>query len=359
MARYTSFLFQVKSFLCMFIALQISISRKCGCAVILLFFSLQANAQQKDSTTLSRSAFTADSLMALHAAKNVHTLPEYPYNKKKVKTVAFVNAGIYAASMVGLYAAWYKNYPQGKFHVFNDIKEWKQVDKIGHVYSAYTMGRYSMELWRITGIERKKRIWIGGISGAVYQTVIEILDGFSTEWGWSWGDIGGNLLGSGALVAQELAWNDQRIQLKTSFHRKHYADASLNDRSRFLFGKSSAERYLKDYNGQTYWFSANIKSFFPSSRIPAWLQVAVGTGAEGLFGANENIGKDKSGNIIFNRPDIQRYRQWYLSPDIDLTKIKTSKKGIRLALIVLNALKFPAPAIEYGNNRFKWKWLFF
>ncbi|MEI2749329.1 MAG: DUF2279 domain-containing protein [Ferruginibacter sp.] len=284
---------------------------------------------------------------------------EYPYSRKKVTTMAIANVGIYAASMTGLYAAWYKNYPQGKFHVFNDFDEWKQVDKVGHVYSAYSMGRYSMELWRHTGIDRKKRIWIGGISGAVYQTVIEVLDGFSTEWGWSWGDIGANMLGSATLVAQELAWDEQRIQIKTSFHRKNYSDPALNQRSNILFGKSSPERFLKDYNGQTYWLSTSIRSFFPKSRWPSWLQVSVGYGAEGMFGARENVGKDENGNINFSRPDIQRYRQWYLSPDIDLTKIKTKKKLVKYALFVLNSLKFPAPGIEYSRNKFRFHWISF
>ena len=41
---------------------------------------------------------------------------------------------------------------------------------------------------------------------------------------------------------------------------------------------------LKDYNAQTYWFSANLKSFFPEIKFTAWLNVAVGYGAEGMFG---------------------------------------------------------------------------
>ena len=51
-------------------------------------------------------------------------------------------------------------------HSFNDIGEWKQIDKIGYAYSAYAESKASMELWRWTGIDRKKRIWIGGMSGA-------------------------------------------------------------------------------------------------------------------------------------------------------------------------------------------------
>ena len=278
--------------------------------------------------------------------------PDHQINKR-VKIVAAANIVGYGGMMAGLYAAWYKNYPQSSFHTFNDFPEWKQVDKIGHVYSAYTESKLSMELWRWTGIERKKRIWIGGMSGAVYQTVIEVLDAYSAEWGWSWGDFGANVLGSGMLVAQELAWDEQRIQLKFSFHRKNYNDPTLDQRSDKLFGKTITERFLKDYNGQTYWLSANIRSFFPKTKVPAWLNISVGTGAEGMFGAMENVGKDDNGNINFYRPDIQRYRQWYLAPDIDLTKIKTKHKGIKIALTVLNIMKFPLPALEYSNGKFR------
>ena len=281
------------------------------------------------------------------------------YNKKLATTIAIANAGVYSASMIGLYNAWYKNYPQGKFHTFNDFAEWHQIDKIGHAYSAYTMGRFSMEMWRATGIEKNKRIWIGGLTGTAYQTVIEILDGFSTQWGWSWTDMSANILGSAALISQELAWNEQRIQFKTSFHRKFYDDPMLNERSNLLFGKSSPERFLKDYNGQTYWLSANIKSFFPKSTFPKWLQLSVGTGAEGLFGARSNIAKDESGNITFERTDIRRYRQWYIAPDIDLTKIKTKSKFLKAGLFVLNSLKFPTPALEMNRNGLKWHWISF
>ena len=273
--------------------------------------------------------------------------------KKRIWFVGSANIIGYSGVMIALSSAWYSQYKQTNFHTFNDFPEWKQVDKVGHLYSAYIESRASMEMWRWTGIDRKKRIWLGGMSGAFYQTVIEVLDGFSTGWGWSWSDFSANILGSTALVAQELAWNDQRIKLKFSFHRKNYNDPQLNQRSDKLFGTSSAERLLKDYNGQTYWASMNLKPFFKNSNLPAWLSVSVGYGAEGLFGGTENIGKDDNGNITFNRPDIKRYRQWFLSPDIDLTKIKTNKKGVKFLLTVLSAFKFPTPSLEFSNGKFK------
>ena len=319
------------------------------------------------SATAQDTLKTGDALQPAIKSKKVNINPlawqknvtEYPYNKTRVKIVAAGSIAGYGAVMAGLYSAWYKDYAQSGLHAFNDLSEWKQVDKIGHVYSAYIESKLSMEMWRWTGISRKKRIWLGGLSGAVYQTVIETLDGFSSQWGWSWGDFGANVIGSGMFIAQELAWDDQLIQMKWSFYSKHYSDPTLQKRSGEIFGKSTLERLLKDYNGQTYWLSVNLKNLLPKSRIPAWLQVSLGTGAEGLFGANENTGTDKFGNVIFNRPDIKRYRQWYLAPDIDLTRIKTRKKGIRFALTALNVIKFPAPSLEFSNGSFKWHWIHF
>lgn len=274
-------------------------------------------------------------------------------NKSRIRFVTIGNIVGYSGIMVGLYSAWYKDYPQSGFHTFNDSREWLQVDKVGHIFSSYITGRASMELWRWTGIERKKRIWYGGMSGAVYLTVIETLDGFSEQWGWSWSDFATNVLGSGALVAQELAWDDQRLKFKFSFHRKEYTDPQLNMRTDELFGKNFGNRMLKDYNGQTYWASINLKPFFKNSNLPEWLAVAVGYGGEGLFGGEENISKDTNGNIVFDRRDIQRYRQWYLAPDIDLRKIKTNKKAVRVALDMLSALKFPTPSVEFSNGKVK------
>ncbi len=281
--------------------------------------------------------------------------------QKKTRTwlVAGANVVGYGTTMIGLYHSWYRDYPQSDLHSFNDWPEWKQVDKLGHLYSAYIESYGSMELWRWTGMDRKKRIWIGGMSGAFYQTVIEVLDGFSAEWGWSWADFGANILGSGAFVAQELAWDEQRIRLKFSFHQKNYSDPSLNERADELFGKSRLERMLKDYNGQTYWASVNLKSFFKKSNLPAWLSVSVGYGADGLFGGRENTGKDENGNIHFNRPDIRRVRQWYLSPDIDLSKIPTNSRLLKIFLGVLNAFKFPAPALELSGGKLKAHFLYF
>jgi hypothetical protein len=283
----------------------------------------------------------------------------YPYSKKRIRLVTAANVVGYGGVLIGLNAIWYANYPRSGFHFFNDDAEWLQVDKVGHAYSAYSESRASMEMWRWAGLSRKKRIWLGGLSGVAYQSIIEILDGFSSQYGFSPGDFTANIVGSGMFIAQELAWDDQRIKFKFSFHKKNYGEADLNNRADNIYGKTEIERFIKDYNAQTYWVSANIHSFFPESNLPRWLSFSVGYGAEGMFGARSNIAVDKNGNVIFDRTDIKRYRQWYISPDVDFTKIRTNKKGLRFLFFVLSSLKFPAPTLEYSNGSFKGHWFVF
>jgi len=273
--------------------------------------------------------------------------------KKRVRGVAITNIAGYSAIMLGLNAEWYAGYPRSSFHTFNDNAEWLQVDKVGHMLGAYEESRASMEIWRWTGIGRKKRIWLGGLTGVAFQTIIETLDGFSSQWGWSWGDFSANVLGSGIVISQELAWDDQRIKLKFSFHKNHYSDPELQNRANEIYGRTLAESFIKDYNAQTYWASANVKSFFPKTKLPGWFNIAVGYGADGMFGATSNIAVNDQGVTTFYRPDVKRYRQWYIAPDIDFTKIKTKKKGVKFLFTVLSAFKFPTPSLEFSQGSFK------
>jgi len=158
-----------------------------------------------------------------------------------------------------------------------------------------------------------------------------------------------NVVGSGLFISQELLWQEQRIQYKFSFHRNTYDEPMLDKRADDLFGKSWYERMLKDYNAQAYWLSANLKSFFKQSNLPAWLNIAAGYGADGMFGGFENKWADAQGNPV-TRYDIQRKRQFYLAPDIDFTKIKTNKKWLRTVFTFLNAFKCPAPALMLDSK---------
>jgi predicted lipoprotein DUF2279 len=294
--------------------------------------------------------FVAFIFSSLAVISQDSTVTNTSVNKSRIWFVTGVHVVGYGASLIILNNTWYKNYPHTSFHTFNDNKEWLQVDKVGHGWTAYTTGRISAGMWRWAGLSQSKAAIIGGVSGAVYLTVIELLDAHSAKWGWSWGDMAANIIGSGLFVSQELLWKEQRIQYKFSFHHKEYGDPMLDQRADDLFGESWAERMLKDYNAQTYWLSANIKSFFPRSHLPAWLNISVGYGADGMFGGFQNKWIDADSAVVVDRTDIPRVRQFYLAPDIDFTKIKTNKKWLKTVLFCLNAFKCPAPTLMIDSK---------
>lgn len=279
----------------------------------------------------------------------VDTLVPSSFNSKKLIIVAGANAAFYTGSFIALNKAWYADYDKMKFHFFNDNPEWNQMDKAGHVWSTYHVSRLSKEMWEWTGLKSNTSVILGGVSGMVYQSIIEIQDAYSAEWGFSWGDVGANVAGAGLFVLQELGGNDQKVSVKLGYWPKKYPGDLVGRRDQ-LFGSSLAERILKDYNSQTYWLSANVSSFFPESKFPVWLNIAFGYGADGMYGGRSNTWIDKEG-IAHDYTDIRRVRRFYLSPDVDLTRIRTRSKVLKKVFFVLNMVKVPAPALEVATGQ--------
>jgi uncharacterized protein YfiM (DUF2279 family) len=294
--------------------------------------------------------------MLLHAFI-IAIAQQFPAQKDSVsastfKTRKWIVGGTHGAFLVAsafaLNNVWYADFERESFHFFNDMKEWNQMDKAGHIWTSYQLSRVSTATWKWAGLNEKKSILFGSLSALTYQSIIEINDGFSAEWGFSWGDMAANVIGTGAFAFQELGWKDQRIQIKFSYNPYDYSPDQIERRNQ-LFGENSLERLLKDYNSQTYWASVNLKSFFKKSKLPAWLNIAIGYGAEGMLGGFENKWTDKDGNEV-TRYDVHRLRQFYFAPDIDLTKIKTKSKFLRSAFFLVNMIKIPTPTISWDSN---------
>jgi hypothetical protein len=277
--------------------------------------------------------------------------PSSLFSKKRLAVVVSSEAALYAGSMIGLNELWYKDYPRSSFHSFDDSGEWLQMDKAGHITTSYYVGRVGIGFMKWTGMERPKSIWYGGMLGFVYQTSIEVLDGYSAEWGFSFADLGANAAGSLLCIGQELAWDEQRVVLKYSFMQSDY----YRYRSDVL-GGNLQENLLKDYNGQTYWLSVNPYSFMSKeSKFPKWLNIAVGYGADGMIGGDFNpIYLNEKGQHVY----FDRYRQFYLSLDVDLTRIKTKSKFLRTVFYSIGFIKIPAPSLEFSKYGVKGGWGF-
>ena len=271
---------------------------------------------------------------------------------RRMKLVAYSLSGVYAVSSVGLYQLWYKDQDLESFHFFDDHAEWLQFDKAGHLGSAYYLGKWGMGLMRWTGMNEKKATWYGGMIGLAFLTSVEVFDGFSPAWGFSISDMAYNVAGTGLLVSQQLVWHEQRVLLKFSHHTTEFAQYRPDQ-----LGGSYPVRIFKDYNGSTVWLSANIGSFLKKPSVfPRWLNVAGGYGVEGLTGARANV-ITYDGSPV---PEFERYRQYYFSLDVDLTRIKTKSGFLKSLLGVFGFIKFPAPALEFNRiDKVKFHWIYF
>ncbi len=272
-------------------------------------------------------------------------------NRKKLTFVAVTGPALYVGTMIGLYGLWYKDYPQSSFHFLNDDNEWLQMDKCGHITSSYYLGRVGYSALRWAGVNEKKSTWYGGMTGLVYLTTVEMMDGFSEQWGFSPGDMAVNTLGTALFISQQLTWHEQKFVTKYSFHGSHYAKYNPDQ-----LGRTLPQRMLKDYNGYTFWISANISSLgLQQTRFPKWLNIAAGYGAEGMTGGFSNPNEINGVTV----PYSERYRQYYIAADIDLSRIPVKSKTLKLILNTIGFIKIPMPTIEFNKNGVKFHPLYF
>lgn len=274
--------------------------------------------------------------------------PSDTLNTSRRNAVVITEASMATLTLVGLNQLWYADYPKSKFHTLNDNNQWLQMDKLGHVFSAYQLGRLGANTLHWSGVSKQDQLIYGSTIGVAFLTVVEVFDGYSEEWGFSWGDMAANVTGAGLYVGQELLWKEQRFTIKYSFHRTDYAPQNPE-----VLGNGFSEEFLKDYNGQTYWLSLNLHAFFKESKIPSWLNVALGYGAEGMIsGSNTN-----DNDVV---QEQNPYRQFYLSLDLDLTRIKTNSHVLRTIFDVFNVIKVPFPALEFNDkNGIKFHGIYF
>lgn len=281
-----------------------------------------------------------------HFFKNSDTLL-----KKRFIGVSTGIGALWAGSMTGLYQVWYSKTERSPFHTFDDSKNWLQMDKIGHSYTAYKITEVTHDLFNWSGLERKKGLTIASITGWGYQATLEMFDAFSTDWGFSWSDMLANTCGSGLYISQELLWNEQRILPKFSYSPTDYAQFRPE-----VLGSTHAERLLKDYNGQTYWLSLSPGTFLKNSSFPKWLCFSFG------YSSDERLVGDQDlyiGNLNGSDYSFDSNREFLFSMDLDLTKLNVKKPWLKSTLKQLNHLKIPFPALRISEGTLKGHFIYF
>lgn len=272
------------------------------------------------------------------------------FNRKRTIYSSIGVGTAWSGSMVGLASLWYQDSWGNGFRFFNDGNEWLQMDKVGHAYTGYHIQRNMHNLYQWAGWNQRQSLLISGLISTGYLTTLEIFDGFSDDWGFSWWDMAANVAGVGLFTTQELLWEEQYVKFKFSSSPSPYAKYRPE-----TLGDSYASRMLKDYNGQTYWLS-----FHPTLKkdnfLPKWINLSIGYSiAEKLHGT-ENTFTTTYNNQIKH---FHAYRQYFLSLDIDFEAIPTNKKWLKTTFQLLNHVKIPFPALEYAQQQFRLNPLYF
>jgi hypothetical protein len=81
--------------------------------------------------------------------------PSDSLNKKRQNSVFISEAVLASVTLVGLNQLWYADYSKSDFHFINDNAQWLQMDKLGHLYSSYHLGRFGAEALHWSGASKK------------------------------------------------------------------------------------------------------------------------------------------------------------------------------------------------------------
>lgn len=247
-------------------------------------------------------------------------------NGTRLAIVGGVFAGSTAAIHIYQQNAWWKG-ERSKFHVQEDLVYAMNVDKIGHMYGAIALTyslRRSLEWANVP--DRRALLW-GCIGSSLFQTYVEVEDGFSKEWGFDRVDFASDMLGAWYPMIQEEVPVLRNVNLRFS-----YLPKTPGSRGAF---PGQTHTVFDDYEGQTVWLTLSMHGLLPEgfrSWWPDWLCLSFG------MAVRNN-----------NSPD--RYLTWYVAPDLDLAKlIPPATPLLKTLAEVLNFFHMPMPAVRLGPN---------
>lgn len=261
-------------------------------------------------------------------------------NKKRLITSSALIGGFATSSNILLAQIWYADFDRVKWHTFDDASNWMQVDKVGHAYASYQFSSLVAKTYRWSGVKRPMSALIGFGASWAYQFSIEVLDGRSAQWGFSWSDVAANTMGSSLFLAQELLLKEQFIKFKFA-----YNESGLAKYRPSYLGSTFPEKLLKDYNAQKYWLSFSPFYFSNNEKHPKWLAIAIGYGAYQKF-----VGDSDSFTTVDGSQSFEAKREWMLSLDIDVQKLPIKNRWLKMALSPFNTIKFPFPALVWRGN---------
>jgi hypothetical protein len=163
---------------------------------LLIFFSLCCMAKPvfavDDSNTYDIGIRQEENKSFLDSLWSFNSWPR----EKKALTINMAGAGAMLAIGTGTWG-----YGTSDFHFANegwfDSDTYQGgADKLGHAYSGYILTEYYDSIYKQFGYSDKEAILWGALSGWSQMSFIEVCDGFSSEYGFSWEDEAMNTAGT-------------------------------------------------------------------------------------------------------------------------------------------------------------------
>jgi hypothetical protein len=222
--------------------------------------------------------------------------------------------------------AWWKN-NRTSFHVREELVYARNIDKLGHFYGSAFMTTLFSHSLRWAHVPVGESLTWGAVGSTLFQTYIEIEDGFSVHWGFDRVDFAANLLGAWYPVAQHHVPALRNFDMRFSYYPKNPGEPGpIPGQTKTVFD---------DYEGQTLWLTAKMENLLPDGLRSAWpdfLCLSVGVAVR------DNLSP-------------HRYLAWYIAPDLDMTKILPAGSGFLATLAeLLNYVHFPMPAVRFAPN---------
>lgn len=192
-------------------------------------------------------------------------------------------------------------------------------DKLGHQFMTCATTRAFDAAFRWCGVDSTTSVVAGAGVAMAYQTYIEVRDGYSRDYGFSWGDVLANTTGALLPVAQRFVPALRPLDLQISF--------SPSD----AFKRGEYGAIIDDYTSTTHWLSIGVYDYLPASWqawYPPWLNVAVGHSVANLDGRG-------GGEHVV-----------YLSLDWNFARLPGLPTWLRETLQLLHMYHLPAPAVR-------------
>jgi hypothetical protein len=302
-----------------------------------------AHALPEDTASIpafTRPAQDADTTQALQSAAQPQQIS---WNRFGVAGGSLLAAGV--ALHIYQANAWWKD-NRTAFHVIDDNEYKGNFDKFGHTFGGYYSCYFFDEAFSWSGMDSTQSAALGSALGALWETYIEIEDGFGGSWGFSRGDFRSDLMGAAFYFIRSQVKPLQTLKYKWSY----FPSVQYLEDKPDIPGQSM--NFIEDYGGQQYWMSLDVHSALPESAReywPKWLNLAVGVGGWDL----DATYKDQWGNL--QNDFSKRKLAWYLSLDYDMTKLwpESSVGFLNFIRRSFDYWHFPAPAVRlYPEPRF-------